>query len=164
MHWQVLVYGLISVRICLICEFITCASLRLSPLHATILTSIIIVIIITNVIVIRQHHHLLIVFRLVGCRGYCHSYSLDIDECHLRNGHGPCQDTCHNLWSGYRCSCDNLPGTHLSPDNHTCVDAGECSLNNGGCSHTCLSSLGRIFCLCPPGYRMTGNDKTCEGS
>ncbi|KNC24941.1 hypothetical protein FF38_08702, partial [Lucilia cuprina] len=87
---------------------------------------------------------------------------LDINECLLRNGHGPCQDTCHNIWSSYRCSCDNLPGTQLSPDNHTCVDNGECLHNNGGCSHTCLSSMGRIFCLCPSGYRMSEDDKTCK--
>ncbi|XP_046807658.1 fibrillin-1 isoform X5 [Lucilia cuprina] len=87
---------------------------------------------------------------------------IDINECLLRNGHGPCQDTCHNIWSSYRCSCDNLPGTQLSPDNHTCVDNGECLHNNGGCSHTCLSSMGRIFCLCPSGYRMSEDDKTCK--
>uniref|UniRef100_A0A1B0FQQ1 Uncharacterized protein n=1 Tax=Glossina morsitans morsitans TaxID=37546 RepID=A0A1B0FQQ1_GLOMM len=89
---------------------------------------------------------------------------IDINECLLRNGHGPCHDTCHNHQPGYRCSCDNLPGTQLSADNHTCADAGKCSqLNNGGCSHTCLSlSLGRVFCICPLGYRMMYDGKNCE--
>lgn len=88
---------------------------------------------------------------------------LDINECLLRNGHGPCQDTCHNSWSGYSCSCVNLPGTQLAADNHSCIDSGECFNNNGGCSHTCLSSIGRIFCSCPSGYHILEDGKSCEG-
>ena len=34
--------------------------------------------------------------------GYC----VDINECALNNGHGPCQDTCINLEGSYACSCE----------------------------------------------------------
>jgi len=88
----------------------------------------------------------------------------DINECLLRNGHGPCQDTCNNTMPGYQCSCDGLPGTRLSSDQHSCEDAGECARNNGGCSHRCLATLGRVFCFCPDGYLLDDDWKTCKGN
>lgn len=82
----------------------------------------------------------------------------------LRNGHGPCQDTCINTYGSYRCTCNRLAGTQLADNGHFCVDAGDCARDNGGCSHRCLSTVGRVFCLCNDGY-VLGNDwKTCEGS
>ncbi|XP_043584960.1 uncharacterized protein LOC122568823 isoform X2 [Bombus pyrosoma] len=86
----------------------------------------------------------------------------DINECLLNNGHGPCQDTCRNTIGGYECSCDGLQDTVLSADNHTCQDAGPCSVNNAGCSHTCLSTMGRVFCLCPDGFILEDDWKTCQ--
>lgn len=88
----------------------------------------------------------------------------DINECLLRNGHGPCQDQCHNLYGTYRCSCDSLPGTMLTA-NGSCVDAGDCALNNGGCSQKCLTTeYGRKFCLCDAGFVIDTDDfKTCKG-
>ncbi|PNF18498.1 hypothetical protein B7P43_G09032 [Cryptotermes secundus] len=42
------------------------------------------------------------------------------------------------------------------------MDTDECAINNGGCSHTCQNTLGGANCLCPPGF-MLGNDwKTCK--
>ncbi|KAK2588215.1 hypothetical protein KPH14_004250 [Odynerus spinipes] len=87
---------------------------------------------------------------------------IDINECLLNNGHGPCQDTCRNLVGGYECSCEGLQDTVLSADNHTCQDAGPCSVNNAGCSHTCLSTKGRVFCLCPDGFMLEDDWKTCQ--
>ncbi|XP_033364109.1 uncharacterized protein LOC117241930 isoform X3 [Bombus vosnesenskii] len=87
---------------------------------------------------------------------------IDINECLLNNGHGPCQDTCRNTIGGYECSCDGLQDTVLSADNHTCQDAGPCSVNNAGCSHTCLSTMGRVFCLCPDGFILEDDWKTCQ--
>ncbi|KAL9701969.1 hypothetical protein quinque_005410 [Culex quinquefasciatus] len=88
---------------------------------------------------------------------------IDVNECLLRNGHGPCQDTCINLWASYNCSCQGLPGTRLAVDGHSCEDdAGECP--KAGCSHQCLSTMGRPFCLCPVGLHLGDDWKTCEGN
>ncbi|EGI63669.1 Signal peptide, CUB and EGF-like domain-containing protein 2, partial [Acromyrmex echinatior] len=90
---------------------------------------------------------------------------VDINECLLNNGHGPCQDTCRNLMGGYECSCENLQDASLTADNHTCEHnkhTGPCSVNNAGCSHTCLSTMGRVFCLCPDGFMLEDDWKTCQ--
>lgn len=96
-----------------------------------------------------------------GLRVTDNNKCMDVNECLLRNGHGPCQDTCINTWSGYRCSCSGLPGTRLGEDGHSCEDIDECTVNNGGCSHTCLNTLGRAFCVCPEGYMLDDDWKTC---
>jgi hypothetical protein len=54
-------------------------------------------------------------------------------------------------------------GTSLAADNHTCQDVDECTHDNAGCSHTCLNTLGRAFCLCPPGFMLGADWKTCHG-
>lgn len=90
---------------------------------------------------------------------------VDVNECLLNNGHGPCQDTCRNLVGGYECSCEGLQDASLAPDNHTCErdrHTGPCSVNNAGCSHTCLSTMGRVFCLCPDGFMLEDDWKTCQ--
>ncbi|KFB47090.1 AGAP005713-PA-like protein [Anopheles sinensis] len=96
-----------------------------------------------------------------GLRVTDNNKCMDVNECLLRNGHGPCQDTCINTWSSYRCTCDGLPGTRLAPDGHSCEDIDECTVGNGGCSHTCLNTLGRAFCVCPEGYMLDEDWKTC---
>lgn len=66
----------------------------------------------------------------------------DVNECFLRGGHGPCQDVCDNTEGGYECSCGNLKGTKLAKNGHSCEEMDLCSINNGGCSHTCLDTIG----------------------
>ena len=43
------------------------------------------------------------------------------------------------------------------------LDYDECSVDNGGCSHTCINTLGGHTCECPDGYNMTQDSKTCTG-
>lgn len=72
-----------------------------------------------------------------------------------------CQDECTNIWGSYQCSCNNLHGTQLSADKHSCEDVDECSINNGNCSHTCINTMGRAFCVCPDGWILGDDWKTC---
>lgn len=82
----------------------------------------------------------------------------------MRNGHGPCQDTCHNTWGNYTCSCVGLPGTVLAPGGTNCIDNGDCLKYNGGCSHSCITAIsGQIYCLCPSGLQLSSDWKLCEG-
>lgn len=86
---------------------------------------------------------------------------LDIDECLLRNGHGPCQGSCTNTWGGYKCSCRGIPGTKLDDDGHTCDDVDECRDGTAGCSHRCINTVGSAFCVCPDGLQLDDDWKTC---
>lgn len=79
--------------------------------------------------------------RRIYCR-FSH-FMADTNECNSRNGHGPCQDKCINLVGSYKCTCDGMPGTRLSVDGRTCENVVDCSQNNGGCSHTCIDTLGK---------------------
>lgn len=88
---------------------------------------------------------------------------IDINECLPNNGHGPCQGECRNFDGGYECGCTEIPGHKLAPDNHTCEDIDECAEKNAGCSHECLNTPGSVLCLCPDGYYLTNDYKTCEG-
>lgn len=88
---------------------------------------------------------------------------VDIDECLLRNGHGPCQDNCVNTPGSYLCECKKIPGTRLGKDGHSCEDVDECSLGESGCSHGCINAVGRAFCTCPEGLQLGGDWKTCIG-
>ena len=56
-----------------------------------------------------------------------------------------------------------MPGTQLAADGHLCEDIDECRTDNGGCSHSCLNTLGTAYCACPEGYMLTDDWKTCEG-
>jgi len=78
---------------------------------------------------------------------------VDVNECTRNNGHGPCQDVCRNEEGGYKCSCDNLPGTKSVGDR--CEAEDFCEDNNGGCSHECYTTYGESFCMCPAGATIT---------
>ncbi|KAK6627095.1 hypothetical protein RUM44_009572 [Polyplax serrata] len=95
-------------------------------------------------------------FRLV--EGTC----VDVNECLLRNGHGPCQNKCINTVGSYSCSCEGLPGTKLSSDKHTCEYPDECDPEAEGCSDSCIRVSGRTFCMCPDGFELGFDWKTCH--
>ena len=45
-----------------------------------------------------------------------------------------------------------------------CVDVDECARpDRGGCSHECVNTQGSYECVCPPGYRVIDDHKTCRG-
>ena len=50
---------------------------------------------------------------------------------------------------------------------HTCIlfslDVNECSINNGGCQHTCVNTDGSYECQCRSGYRLSSNGRSCSG-
>ncbi|XP_044798653.2 hemicentin-1 isoform X3 [Bubalus bubalis] len=50
-------------------------------------------------------------------------------------------------------------GSEASLD--TCVDINECE-NTDTCQHECKNTFGSYQCICPPGYRLMLNGKTCQ--
>lgn len=42
-------------------------------------------------------------------------------------------------------------------------DENECSVNNGGCEHSCSNTIGSFHCKCPPGFTLSQDHRTCEG-
>ncbi|XP_053311122.1 growth arrest-specific protein 6 isoform X2 [Spea bombifrons] len=64
---------------------------------------------------------------------------------------------CTDLRGDFYCHCKN------GWKGKTCnTDVNECSIMNGGCSHSCVNIPGTYHCLCPSGYRLRANNKTCE--
>ena len=63
----------------------------------------------------------------------------------------------------YECSCENIPGTKLSSDNHTCVNLNECDVISAGCSHACILLSDVTYCTCPDGFELGDDWKTCHG-
>ncbi|XP_074968536.1 hemicentin-2 [Phalacrocorax aristotelis] len=60
------------------------------------------------------------------------------------------------------------PGAHGPPcpmgfikRNGACTDLDECQMLNQ-CQHECRNSLGSYHCICPPGYQLLPNGKTCH--
>jgi len=44
------------------------------------------------------------------------------------------------------------------------ADVDECStLDRGGCSHDCVNNEGSYECVCPSGFNVSDNLKTCIG-
>jgi len=45
-----------------------------------------------------------------------------------------------------------------------CLDVDECAgADRGGCSHECVNAQGSYECVCPPGYRVADDLRTCQG-
>ena len=87
---------------------------------------------------------------------------VDSDECRGNNGHGPCQDHCVNTQGSYYCTCDNIEGSQLASDDHTCEILDMCAGNPEQCSHGCYSAQGRAYCTCPEGLQLGEDWRTCH--
>ncbi|XP_053563655.1 growth arrest-specific protein 6 isoform X2 [Bombina bombina] len=73
------------------------------------------------------------------------------DPCH-KTGSSLCTDLrgdfychCKRGWTGKTCN----------------KDVNECEILNGGCSHLCVNNPGTYHCVCPSGYQLLANNKTC---
>ena len=42
-------------------------------------------------------------------------------------------------------------------------DINECSISNGGCSHSCHNSAGSFSCSCPSGLELGSGKRSCQG-
>ncbi|XP_055984843.1 fibulin-7 [Sorex fumeus] len=75
---------------------------------------------------------------------------------------------CAQVERAQHCSCE--AGFHLSgapAGDGVCQDVNECELYGqdgllGLCMHACVNTPGSYRCSCPPGYRILGDEKSCE--
>ena len=44
----------------------------------------------------------------------------------------------------------------------TCVDTNECAVENGGCEHNCIDTVGSYRCSCNPGYELQADGQGCQ--
>ncbi|MBN3312119.1 HMCN1 protein, partial [Atractosteus spatula] len=64
-------------------------------------------------------------------------------------GYRPAQDTKETCPDGFKAR------------NGRCIDINECE-NKDTCQHECMNTQGSHKCLCPSGYRLMANGKTCQ--
>ncbi|XP_058015474.1 signal peptide, CUB and EGF-like domain-containing protein 2 isoform X3 [Ahaetulla prasina] len=83
--------------------------------------------------------------------------SPDVDEC--AQGIDDCHPDaiCQNTLKLYKCTCK--PG--YSGEGKTCEDMDECLVNNGGCQHACINTVGSYECRCNEGFFLSDNQHTC---
>lgn len=43
------------------------------------------------------------------------------------------------------------------------ADVDECDINNFQCSHDCVNTVGSAYCVCPHGFELAEDNKTCTG-
>ncbi|KTF76822.1 hypothetical protein cypCar_00021533 [Cyprinus carpio] len=83
---------------------------------------------------------------------------IDINECKQRVCRSDQQ--CKNTRGGYTC-IDLCPTGMTKGGNGTCIDINECEQRDT-CQHECMNTPGSHRCLCPSGYRLMANGKTCQ--
>ena len=43
------------------------------------------------------------------------------------------------------------------------LDINECSIDNGGCTETCVNTNGSYYCTCNAGYTLKQDQHSCKG-
>ncbi|XP_065180417.1 uncharacterized protein LOC135810977 [Sycon ciliatum] len=81
---------------------------------------------------------------------------LDLDECRNRSS-SPCQQVCANTQGNYTCACN--AGFALNPDDKTCSDLNECTLNTDDCEKFCNNTQGSYQCYCDVGFALNGSSR-----
>ena len=81
-----------------------------------------------------------------------HSY-----QCFNRSFVCPANSTCVNTMESAYCECNE--GFFMFENKcHLNVD---CAVNNGSCDHLCSTTNGTDHCVCPLGYRLYGDRRSC---
>jgi len=109
----------------------------------------------------------------IGYQGPPGGPCIDVDECALNNGRGPCEDTCSNFDGDYLCHC-TTPGYTTDPANDDrCYPEYQCknitsdeAPQHGGAVCHWYNEQNSQFCeaRCDPGYEhpdKTNNYETC---
>ncbi|XP_045111950.1 uncharacterized protein LOC123505005 [Portunus trituberculatus] len=103
-------------------------------------------------------------------RHCCQGYNFVAGRC-LPDSVDPCsQNFCEQKCSVYfgRVICTCFSGYRFSPENHkrgitpVCLDIDECSSGTAVCQHECINEPGSFRCSCRPGFRLRGDNITCE--
>ncbi|XP_029461540.1 low-density lipoprotein receptor-related protein 2 isoform X2 [Rhinatrema bivittatum] len=57
--------------------------------------------------------------------------------------------------------CDNIPDCPNGADESPLCNQESCSDNNAGCTHSCIQGPFGAQCMCPVGYQLANDSKTC---
>ncbi|XP_071450169.1 collagen and calcium-binding EGF domain-containing protein 1-like [Hetaerina americana] len=103
-------------------------------------------------------------------RHCCPDYTFIAGRC-LSKDQDPCSlNLCEQLCTVYlqRIICTCRAGYKFSAENQkkgirpACIDVNECMDNNGDCSHRCINEQGGYKCECRDGWKLQGDNRTCE--
>ncbi|XP_055859533.1 uncharacterized protein LOC106054924 [Biomphalaria glabrata] len=86
----------------------------------------------------------------------------DFNECNVRELNN-CDQTCRNTFGGFACEC--FDGYVLNTTSwNTCYleNVTKACKNSSQCEHYCVPSDSGDMCQCKPGYRLAGDNSTCE--
>ncbi|XP_037834253.1 fibulin-7 isoform X2 [Kryptolebias marmoratus] len=72
---------------------------------------------------------------------------------------------CTHFLGSMRCTCD-VGFTISGRDNNICTDIDECQLFHLAqpgrlCIHQCVNTPGSFYCICPPGYSLASDGRSC---
>uniref|UniRef100_F7CLL4 Low-density lipoprotein receptor-related protein 2 n=1 Tax=Monodelphis domestica TaxID=13616 RepID=F7CLL4_MONDO len=68
----------------------------------------------------------------------------------------------HSICVNLSAVCDDIPDCPNGADESPVCNQESCTDNNAGCTHECIQGPFGAQCLCPFGYQLTNDSKTCE--